>query len=1136
MKRAHYLSAVAVALLTGLLAACGGSSKTSTTVTISPTAAVVVLGGTQQFSATVTGPTNVAVTWSLSGSGCSGSACGTIDSNGLYVAPNKIPSPNSIAVTATSQADSTAKASADVTLDSGIRVQVAPSSATLGTGEQLPLSATVTGTSDTGVTWDVNGAVNGDATDGEICVVGSSPCKAPTGPDNNVYYLAPAATPPSGQVSVSATSVADSNESFTSELTVLAEVDPVVASITPATAAEGSVSQNVYVTAQSSSDFFSTSTVLANGQPVPTTFLSTSLVRGVVPTALLQSAATVQIAVQAQNGHTSNSVGLQVAPERPAVISSSPLSVPQCPTGSCGSASITLDGGYFSPSTTVQFNGQNVGATLNNPNQLVVSLPGSSLQQAGLYQLTVRNAGASPGQAAVNVAVAPDLSTTPISHVATVTVGTKPTAVAIDQATDVAVVVDTGANSISLINLANCPSSTACPVQNVSVGSQPTGVAVDPLRDLAIIVNQGSKTLSLVNLAAPTQTPQTVTLPSSFVPVAIGENPLTGHAVVANQETNTETVIDLSKSPATITPVDVTQGGSRAGGTGNSPQVAIEPQLDWAIVTPGGNGAISAIDMSHPTISTTGQPTYDIPFSFTLSTTVDGIAVNPDTDQILLTDPNAEVADVFSLLDESVQGIGNTGFNNVAAAVNPLTNVGLIVNQQANTVQAVNLTTAQIIGNAFTVGNSPVDAAIDPVLDEAVVVNQADGTASVISLGAVRTPAITLASPSRLFTSSAAQTVTLIGGGFASGAVVRVDGTALPSSNVQLVNGNEIKASIPTSLLSGPRWLNLDVLNSSGTLSNIYQVPVIQAVGVGTAPIAVAVDPTRNLAVATNSGSNTASLINLSNGTVLQTIDVGADPVAVDVSPRLGTAVVVNNGDNTASIISFANDCYATAACSASSTQIGGGQYSISGPTAVNIDQDTGLAAIANQLSNNVSFISAANGSFSSLTEVDQGPLAVATDPNIQMTAALCATQSPPTIDIIDQQDTPALLTGHLLGANLPTGIALDPIHDLFLVADSGGNRILVIDPQNNNIVQNIATGINPSSIAYNFQATEAVTVNPASHTASVVEFNPNGSQVRSLLPVDGSSQNSIAIDPLTNLAIVADQANNRVLIMPLPH
>src|ERR1700682_3245648 len=83
----------------------GGSIKTPTqiTVTVAPSTATVVVGQMQPFSATVSGTTNMAVTWSVNG----GSGNGTISSAGLYTAPATVPSPAAVTVTATSQADTT---------------------------------------------------------------------------------------------------------------------------------------------------------------------------------------------------------------------------------------------------------------------------------------------------------------------------------------------------------------------------------------------------------------------------------------------------------------------------------------------------------------------------------------------------------------------------------------------------------------------------------------------------------------------------------------------------------------------------------------------------------------------------------------------------------------------------------------------------------------------------------------------------------------------------------------------------------------------------------------------------------------------------------------------------------------------
>lgn len=163
MKYARVTGIAAAFLLALAAVGCGGSSGSSgggsitpppgtVTVTISPTSSTVGYGGTQQFTATVTGPTNTAVTWSVTSAGGSGSSqIGTISTSGVYTAPTatSVPAesgapqavtvtagqttPNtnisvpplnsttSVTVKATSQADTSASASATVTL-SGLSI------------------------------------------------------------------------------------------------------------------------------------------------------------------------------------------------------------------------------------------------------------------------------------------------------------------------------------------------------------------------------------------------------------------------------------------------------------------------------------------------------------------------------------------------------------------------------------------------------------------------------------------------------------------------------------------------------------------------------------------------------------------------------------------------------------------------------------------------------------------------------------------------------------------------------------------------------------------------------------------------------------------------------------------------------
>src|SRR5579864_5998013 len=162
-------------------------------VSISPGSASLISGGTQQFTSTVTGTSNTAVTWSTTG--------GTITANGLYTSPATA---GTYSVTATSVADTSKSASATVTVTAApvVAVSISPVSASLISGGTQQFTATVTGTSNTAVTWSTTG--------GTITA--------------NGLYTSPATA---GTYSVTATSVADSSKSASATVTVTAA--PVVA-------------------------------------------------------------------------------------------------------------------------------------------------------------------------------------------------------------------------------------------------------------------------------------------------------------------------------------------------------------------------------------------------------------------------------------------------------------------------------------------------------------------------------------------------------------------------------------------------------------------------------------------------------------------------------------------------------------------------------------------------------------------------------------------------------------------------------------------------------------------------------------------------------------------------------------------
>jgi hypothetical protein len=202
----RYFRLVFVALISGFLAACGGTKANNpapaVSISISPTTATVDTGQTQQFTATVSNASDTSVTWSLSGDASSG----TISASGLYTAPATLPDPATVTVTATSVADSTKSASATITL-TDIQVSVSPATANVSTGMTQQFTATVTGTTTTTVTWSVNDVAGGDDTVGTI--------------DADGLYTAPATLPDPATVTVKAASTVNTNKSGSATVTVV---------------------------------------------------------------------------------------------------------------------------------------------------------------------------------------------------------------------------------------------------------------------------------------------------------------------------------------------------------------------------------------------------------------------------------------------------------------------------------------------------------------------------------------------------------------------------------------------------------------------------------------------------------------------------------------------------------------------------------------------------------------------------------------------------------------------------------------------------------------------------------------------------------------------------------------------------
>jgi DNA-binding beta-propeller fold protein YncE len=378
------------------------------------------------------------------------------------------------------------------------------------------------------------------------------------------------------------------------------------------------------------------------------------------------------------------------------------------------------------------------------------------------------------------------------------------------------------------------------------------------------------------------------------------------------------------------------------------------------------------------------------------------------------------------------------------------------------------------------------------------------------------------------------------------------------------VSARQIVGTVPASMLAQPRRYIVQVQNPSLTVSNVAGLTVIQSVAVGSAPVGVAIDTDRDLAYVTNSGDGTLSLVSLvspsptlspqslgTGGTVIGApITVGTTPAGVAAISRLGMAIVANNGSNDASVVNVAAGIPAPAPISVPLCS------GCTAPAGVAINQDTGVGAIANtnpSSSSNTGDVSlltlpATPSSTTTTLGVDQDPVALAIDPTLDLAAVVTAsaTSSMQFIDMLTNGITGSVRTG----LDNPSGIVFDPVNQVFLTANSLLNEIVIVDPAT--FIQTPArVGIGPASIDYNLQTSTLVTANSLSHTMSVMSYvcppAPSapqclGPRVRTVFGLGGTQTsspllgpNTVAIDPKLNLGVLADEDNNRVLLVPLP-
>jgi DNA-binding beta-propeller fold protein YncE len=442
-----------------------------------------------------------------------------------------------------------------------------------------------------------------------------------------------------------------------------------------------------------------------------------------------------------------------------------------------------------------------------------------------------------------------------------------------------------------------------------------------------------------------------------------------------------------------------------------------------------------------------------------------------------------------------------------------------------------------------------------------------------------------------------AATVRVLGQGLTS-ATVRLDGqtSVIPpgqQSSVSItttqVSDSEVDVSIPAAYLFAPHDYALDVVSAGGQISNAIDLHVVKLLDMSGAcapttafpqgPEGVAIDQPRRIALVTNFACNSVSVITIDPngfakaaggiapyGTIIGNVAVGKNPIGIDVISRLGYAVVANRGDTpgTASIIDISNpespQIVPITTTSGTTTTTANSVTVQVFPLGVKIDQDRALALVANNGSNTLSSIDLTvlapsvtgghtqTGPTATQVALSGPPTAIAVDPNRAIAVVTSLQGSGTTsvtggIDVVNLATSPPLKSSTASVSSLPaslTGIVYDPGDPngvtsqtgLFYATSTQSNSIFSLNPDTGS-VQTIRVGINPFSVGYNYQTGTLLTINSTSNSSSVVDVQ--NFKMRQTLGISSLSQFAIDVDNLTNIAVIVDQNNNRVVFLALP-
>jgi uncharacterized protein (TIGR03437 family) len=613
---------------------------------------------------------------------------------------------------------------------------------------------------------------------------------------------------------------------------------PTITSLGPASATEGGSAFTLTVNGTS---FLSGATVSWNNTALATTFVSATQLTAAVPANLIAGAGNMNITVTNAGGTASAATTFAVNVPTPTISGLSPS------TMNAGGAAFTLtvNGTNFLSGATVSWNGTALTTTFVSATQLTAAVPASLITNTGSANITAANAGGTASTAATFTIGVPTPTITSLSPASAAATGPAFTLTV------------NGTNFLSgAVVTWNSTALTTTFVSSTQVtAAVPMNLIASPGSANITATNSGGSASTVTTLPINIPTPTISSLNptsanaggSDFMLTVNGTGFLSGATVQWNGTGLTTTFVSNTQLTATVMAALIASGGSASVTVANS----------------GGNTSTAtsfSITIPTPTITSlnpASTPAGGAAFTLTVNGTnfLSGAVVNWNGTALTTTFVNSTqlTAAVSASLIASGGSAGVT-VTNTGGSASTATSFSITV--PTPTITSLNPAATGAGGPAFTltvngtnflsgavvqwngtglattvVSSTQLSASVSAALIATVgsanvtVMNSGGSPSAAVAfpINAVTTPTISSVSPTSVTAGGATFVLTVNGTGFASGATISWNGSALLTA---FVSSTQLTGVVPSTLIAAPGTGSITVANTVGSASSAVQVTI----------------------------------------------------------------------------------------------------------------------------------------------------------------------------------------------------------------------------------------------------------------------------------------------------------------------